>query len=88
MRTRKNLKQTQELFLSTYLSHLSSLVSQGLLPDPSPYLCDPSTPLTTLRSRSSLLAKSFPPFPDSLRTLRDDLSCIFEWHDGILVEAM
>lgn len=25
---------------------------------------------------------------ESLKALRDDLSCIFEWHDGILVEAM
>jgi len=24
----------------------------------------------------------------SLKALRDDLTCIFEWHDGILVEAM
>jgi midasin len=24
----------------------------------------------------------------SLQTLKDDISCIFEWHDGILVEAM
>ena len=23
-----------------------------------------------------------------MKTLRDDISCIFEWHDGILVEAM
>lgn len=25
---------------------------------------------------------------NDLKTLRDDISCIFEWHDGILVEAM
>jgi midasin len=24
----------------------------------------------------------------TLQTLKDDISCIFEWHDGILVEAM
>jgi midasin len=23
-----------------------------------------------------------------LKALKDDISCIFEWHDGILVEAM
>jgi midasin len=25
---------------------------------------------------------------NALKALRDDLTCIFEWHDGILVEAM
>ena len=23
-----------------------------------------------------------------IKTLREDLNCVFEWHDGILVEAM
>ena len=25
---------------------------------------------------------------EQLKVMRDDLACIFEWHDGILVEAM
>jgi hypothetical protein len=43
----------------------------------------------------SKFTKSMKDIPRDLKTeinhlkeLRDDLDCIFEWHDGILVEAM
>jgi midasin len=93
MRTRKNLKQTQDLFVANYTSFLQTLGIE----DVSPYVLEDDSSLKTIRTRFSALSKHLKTQSISegaqgqlsaLKALRDDLTCIFEWHDGILVEAM
>ena len=43
-----------------------------------------------VKSKFSQVHKISPhhPLVQELKSLKEDLSCVFEWHDGILVEAM
>jgi midasin len=53
-------------------------------------IVDDSLSLNKLLARYNTLSgklKSHPQLKE-LKELKDNLSCIFEWHDGILVEAM
>ena len=80
MRTRKNLKQTQDKLLS--------LVEAAEIEDTD---MDKSK---SLRKRASSAIKSLQTVDNNseaakeIENLLDDLSCVFEWHDGILIEAM
>ena len=42
---------------------------------------------TSIRKRA-LAAIATVEDPTQIQALLDDLSCVFEWHDGILIEAM
>jgi hypothetical protein len=93
MRIRKNLKQTQDLFVANYKTFLPTVGIEDL----SPYVLDDDSSLKTIRSRFSALSKHLKTQAiseeaqgqlNALKALRDDLTCIFECHDGILVEAM
>ena len=52
--------------------------------------------LTSLKAKTKIILKSISKskektikdLANEIKQLRDDLSCVFEWHDGILVESM
>ena len=86
MRTRRNLKQTQdklEELLETSKHHLEDQVSQF-------------DALRSLKAKTKMILKhiskkeekEFKDLTKQIKLLRDDLNCVFEWHDGILVESM
>jgi hypothetical protein len=53
MRTRKNLKQTQDLFVANFKEFLQTLDIE----DVSPYILDDDSSLKTIRTRFSALSK-------------------------------
>eukprot|EP00347_Sterkiella_histriomuscorum_P024492 403330924 len=84
MRTRKNLKLIQDKF-QTQMNELQILLkTQGIeiqtqYKDILRFKKDPQ-----FKDLSKELQKKF----NEIKELKEDLDCIFEWHDGILVESM
>jgi DNA-binding transcriptional regulator GbsR (MarR family) len=85
MRTRKNLQQTQDE-LEKALSSASESLDQDLRNEINTAL--------TLKKKCDLVLKQLKSTPESkevyknIKQLKRDLNMVFEWHDGILVEAM
>lgn len=78
MRTRKNLKQTQDRLLELLEANCDESVRQAF------------EAARSLKKKVSTVMSAQPSdeVQAEIKALSDDLNCVFEWHDGILVEAM
>ena len=85
MRTRKNLQQTQDELERALLSASESLAQD---------LKNEINTAQTLKKKCDLILKHLKSIPEckeaykNIKQLKRDLNMVFEWHDGILVEAM
>ena len=78
MRTRKNLKQTQDKLLEVLEESCDASVREAF------------TAAKTLKKKTKIVLSGAPSteIVAEIKALSEDLNCVFEWHDGILVEAM
>ena len=94
MRTRKNLQQTQQELEEMVESSLASELQQTLSAEQRAQIASASS----TKKRADALLKMLKPLCRSdsdlkklykeIKRLRIELNMVFEWHDGILVEAM
>lgn len=98
MRTRKNLKQTQDKLVAI-LDEAARLLDDESLAEKR----EAFARAKTVKAKAKIITKAMTEisknpnqeddsqikdYLNTIKNLSEDLNCVFEWHDGILVEAM
>ena len=98
MRTRKNLKQTQDKLVAI-LDEAARLLDDESQAEKR----EAFARAKTVKAKAKIITKAMTEisknpnqeddsqikdYLNTIKNLSEDLNCVFEWHDGILVEAM